>query len=879
MAEFQGLTTREAERKLKEVGYNEIKDIHKVSWLEILLRQIKNNFIIYLLTITVIISFLVGKGTTAYTIIAVIILVIIAGFVQEYKADRAVAALKEMIVPISIVIRNGREIEVLTREIVPGDLLILRNGEKIPADSIILEESELIVDESILTGESKEIKKLAISKKSIINEINTLYAGSFITNGRCIAQVSSTGMKTKFGKIAGLISKAEKELLLQKKVNKITRYMAFIGIFVSVLTGLVILSKTPIINSEAIIGILILTIAISVSSFPEGFPVVLITTLSIGAYRMAKKNAIVNRMSVIETLGETTVICSDKTGTITKGEMTIKEIHTITRKYNVEGVGYEAQGDFLINNSKVDVLKEKNLKLLLKTGILCNDSKIARTGEDKIYHIIGAPTEAALLIAGAKANMFQEEINNIREKEIPFSSERKMMSVLCKEQKDEFVYSKGAIEHILEKCTRIQKENGVFKILKKDKETIKQINKEMTSRALRVIALAYKKFDDKNESIEENLVFMGLVGMEDAPREEVKEALATCRQAGIKVKMITGDDRETAVAIAAQIGLSRGEIVEGKDLDSMTDSELIKRVMNIVIFARVKPEHKIRIVRALKENKEIVTMTGDGVNDAPALKEAHVGVAMGKNGTDVSRAAADLTIKDDNFATIVEAIKEGRTIFHNLRKFISYQLSCNYAELSILFFGVLFSSILGWPIPILLALQILFMNLVTDNIPAVTLGINPSSGDIMDDKPKKNAQLLTKNIFLLIVFTGSLMALVTLLVFYSTFNILHDSAEYARTAALVALIGVEVGGAFVFRSFRKGVFNRSPFVNKYLFIASMISIIATIAIIYTPLSKVFETTRINGIEWLIAVGLTLLFVAIFDILKYINKKKNFWKEE
>ncbi|MFH1801504.1 MAG: cation-transporting P-type ATPase [archaeon] len=878
---LRGLDKKEAEKILQEHGYNEIRDINKISPFKILLRQIKNNFIIYFLAVAVIISFLVEKYATGYAIIAVIVLVVSIGFVQEYKAERAISALKEMIVPVSIAIRDRKETEVLTRELVPGDILILRNGEKVPADCIILEETGLLVNESILTGESKEVRKFAVKKEQDYKEKNQLFTGSFIVNGKCTAKIINTGMLTKFGKIAGMISTAEKELLLQKKINKISKYMAAIGISLSVLTGILILLQSKIITSEVLVSILILTIAIAVSSFPEGFPVALITSLSIGTYRMAKKNAIVNRMSIIETLGETTVICSDKTGTITTGEMTTKEIYTGQRKYSVSGIGYKADGDFFLDNKKIKIDKEKNLQLLLKTAVLCNDAEISRTGEDNIHYVIGAPTEGALLIAGAKAKLFRGEIKHSREKEIPFSSERKIMTVLCKEGKNETIYSKGAFEILIEKCKHIQKENGVFKMLKKDREIFEDINRQMTSRSLRVIAFAYRNLKEshREKNLEEELIFIGIVGIEDPPRKEVKMAIEICRKAGIKVKMITGDNKETAIAIAKQINLDKGKIIDGKEIDSMTDEQLAKAVKEIVIYARVNPEHKLRIVKAFKENGEIITMTGDGVNDAPALKEAHIGIAMGKNGTDVSRSVADLTLKDDNFATIVDAIREGRTIFNNIRKFITYQISCNYAELMIIITGVALAPLFGWPIPLLLALQILFMNLVTDNLPAITLGLNPSSEDIMEEKPRKKSELLNKKLFKIIIFTGTIMSLLTLAVFYISFNRLGDNVEHARTTALTALIFLEIGGAFTFRSFRKGVFNRSPFINKYLFFASLISILATIIIIFTPLNRIFETAHITAVGWAVAISLSLFFVFVFDVLKKINNKKHFWRDE
>ena len=878
MFKEKGLTKKEAEKRLEKYGLNEIKDISKTTPLKILLRQIKSNFMVYLLAVAMFISFFVGKSVTAYTILVIIFMVISVGFIQEYRSEKTISALKNMLVPVSIVIRDGKEQEIQSAIIVPGDIILLRNGEKIPADCLLIEEKELRVNEAVLTGESKEVSKKIGSEKKCSDE-NLVFMGTYIVNGRCAAKVMHTGMNTKFGKIAGLISSTEKELPLQKKVNKIAKYMVFLAIIISVLTGLIMLSRSTLLNEEAILGILILVIALAVSAFPEGFPVVLITTLATGAHHMAKKNAIVNRMSIIETLGETTVICSDKTGTITKGEMTVKRIFANNTFYEITGTGYEGKGDFLHNHKKIDANNEPTLRNLIYNAVLCNDSIIERTGEDMEFRTIGSPTESALLIMGVKAGLFKEDIKFKRVQEIPFNSERKMMSVLCEINKEKVVYSKGALEYLIKKCKFIQKNKKISVLSDLEKKKILEYNKNMTSNSLRTIAFAYKKVNTSTKDhFEDDLVFLGCAGMEDPAREGVKEAIGQCYNAGIKVKMITGDNKETAISIAKEIGL-HGKIMEGIELDNLSDDELTKIIGTITIFARVNPEHKLKIIKALKSNGEIVTMTGDGVNDAPALKEAHIGIAMGKNGTDVSRSVADLTLKDDNFSTIVSAVSEGRTIFKNIRKFSTYQLSCNFAELLILFIGVLLSPFLGWQIPILLALQILFMNLVTDNLPAITLGLNPSSNDSMMEPPRKNSEILNKKLFILLLFTGSLLTVLVLSSYFLAFNVFGETHEYARTVALFSLIGLEIASAFNFRSYRKGVLNRGLMVNPYLVYASVISLIATFVIIYSPLNKVFETVPL-GIDGLLIVAvLSLSLALIFDLLKYVNNKKKFFDIE
>jgi Ca2+-transporting ATPase len=545
----------------------------------------------------------------------------------------------------------------------------------------------------------------------------------------------------------------------------------------------------------------------------------------------------------------------------------------------VTGTGFEGKGDILCNGKKVNLENHPVLRNILYDAVLCNDALLKRDAEGVELRIIGSATESALLVVGAKAGVFREDMKQKRAQEIPFNSERKMMSVLCELNGEKFVYTKGAPEYLLKNCTRLQKTSGIVKLSEKEKARILDMNKSMASSALRTIAFAYKPVATfKKDHFEEDLIFMGLAGMEDPAREEVKDAIMQCYTSGIKVKMITGDNKETALAIAKEIALV-GNLMEGYELDSLTDDELAKVVDAIAIFARVKPEHKLRIVKALKKNGEIVAMTGDGVNDAPALKEAHIGIAMGKNGTDVSRSVADLTLKDDNFKTIVAAISGGRTIFKNIRKFTTYQLSCTFAELTILFIGMLLAPFLGWQIPILLALQILFMNLVTSDLPAITLGNNPQSQDIMKDAPRKDSMLLNKKTIALLVFTGVLLAILVMSAYFIAFNVLGRSAEYARTVALCSLICLEIASAFNYRSFRKGVIGRSLLVNKPLFYASLISLFATFIIVYSPLNRIFSTVPLAWDGIIVMLAVSLVLVMVYDVLKLINRKKKFFDLE
>lgn len=876
MTKITGLTSQEAQQKLQEFGINQIREVKRNSAFDILLRQFKKNYILYLLVAAAVISFIVGKSVTGYTLVVVVLAVIFAGFIQEYKAEKAIDALKQMLMPKTRVIRNGKETELLSTELVPGDIILMRAGEKVPADAVVLEESQVRVDESILTGESKDVKKQDSKSVKTDSDEHKIFMGTFIVSGNCVAEVTHTGMNTKFGSIAGMVSTAEKDLPLQDKINKISTYMVFVALSVSALMGGLLFLRADNINAEFITTTLILMIALSVSAFPEGLPLVMVTTLAAGASKMASKNAIINRMTVIESLGEVTVICTDKTGTVTSGEMTVRKLILDGKTIEVTGNGFDTKGDFLVGGKNFEGKDNLQLKELLLAAVACNDAKIEETADGK-YKPIGSTTEAALLILAAKHGVIAEEANLSRIEEISFTSERKMMSVMVEGNGVKRIYVKGAPEVILKKCTNFQEGNKREKMTEKTLEHFLSENKKMASNAFRTLAFAYKEVpatSSKNYE-ESDLIFLGITGMEDPARPEVKDAIGICERAGIKVKLITGDNRETAVAVAEAVGIT-GKVMNGADLDALTDEELKDEVRDIAIFVRVRPEHKLRIVKALKANGEIVAMTGDGVNDAPALKEAHIGIAMGIKGTDVSRSVADIVLRDDNFATIVSAIAEGRTIFSNIRKFVSYDLSCNFAELMILFFGVLLTPVLGWEAPVLLAIQILFMNLITDNFPALSLAFNPSSPDVLRERPKRKAEIIYKETIVLILATGFIMCVATLLAHYVSFNVLHQSVEVARTQALVTLILIEIGTAFTFRSLRKRVLNRSPFINKYLFMASVISILATILIVYwAPAASVFETVPIKIDSWILAIMTALVLVVIYDIGKVINKKVNF----
>ncbi|MFA6269412.1 MAG: HAD-IC family P-type ATPase [archaeon] len=867
--QFKGLTSAEVKGRFLEYGANEIRSLLTVSIWKVLFRQVSSNFIIYLLLVALIISFFIGKVITAYTIGIVVVVVIGLGFFQEYRAEKAIKSLKTMIVPASIVIRDGKEIEVLTREVVPGDIVLLRAGEKVPADCIVRESNTLKINESILTGESKEIIKEVILKGNVPAEINKVYMGTLVVSGKAIVEVTHTGMNTQFGKIAGLISTAEKELPLRDKVNRIAKFMVYVGITVSILTGVVLFFGAKEITGTVLAEILIVVIAVAVSSFPEGLPIVLTTTLALGAKRMASRNAIVNRMSIIETLGETTVICSDKTGTITKGEMTVKSVITATEEVNVTGVGYEIHGELLSSGKKVIPSKDSALSKLIISSVLCNDTIIERTGTDNIVQVHGTPTEGALLVMAAKCGVYKEDFKGERVEEIPFTSDKKSMTILYKDGNEFVVYQNGAPDYLINRCEYLQKGKSIVKFSKEMKNYFFKKQSFLAKKGYRVICFTYAPAKTlPADGKVKGLIFLGLAGMEDPPRKEAAESIKACLLAGIQVKMITGDYRDTALAIAKQVGIE-GKIMLGGEIDDLTDEELTEVVQGISIFARVRPEHKLRIVRALKLKGEIVTMTGDGVNDAPALKEAHIGVAMGKTGTDVSRESADLILKDDNFATIVAAVEEGRTTYTNVKKFVSYQLACVIGEIILIFVSLL----VGLPLP-LVALQILFMNIIVDDFPAITLGLNPASKDAMHSKPRKNAALLDKESLLFVGAAALVMGFLSLGTFWVLINILNVELAVSRTITLITLIFFQLVSAYCFRSFRFGVHELPITSNKYLFWASLASILATIIVVYSPLNVLFETTPIDPIFWVFALLVSFSVVIVLDVIKKIRGNKS-----
>ncbi len=857
-----GLKASEASLRLSEYGPNKIKSRKRRTSLIIFLEQFKS-FLVILLLVATAISIALGLLTDAMVIGAILILNAVLGFYQEYKAEKAIEALKKLIVTKVLVIRNRENLEIPIEQLVPGDIVVLEAGNRVPADLRLFEALNLKIDESMLTGESVPATKhtKVLKDVSLTERENTAFMGTLVTYGRGMGIVVSTGMSTEMGKIAGMVQEKEEPTPLQIKLQKLGKML-----------GLVVLIATALIFSIGLVksidpfDMFLTALSLAISAVPEGLPAVITLTLAIGTQRMLRKNSAIKRLAAVEALGSTTVICADKTGTMTTNEMTVKKIWSSGKIIDVSGVGFEPKGDFLLNNKKIDPKKTGSLDILLKIGSMCNNS-ILKKG--KQWKVIGDPTEGALKVLAEKAEL-KEDYKKINE--IPFSSERKKMTTIHNVGGELFAYTKGAPEVILSMCNKIYV-NRSFE--KRDKDRILKIVHELAGNGLRVLGFSYKKLS-KNysiNSVENNMTFVGLAAMIDPPRKETKSAIALCKRAGIKIKMITGDHELTAKAIASQVGL-QGNILRGEQLDKMDDKKLKEVVEDTVIFARVSPSHKIRIVDILKDNGHVVAMTGDGVNDAPALKKADVGVAMGIKGTDVSKEAADMVLMDDNFSTIVSAVEEGRGIYDNIRKFIRFLLAANFDELAMITVPMLIgltdaTGAIALPY---LPIHILWINLITDGLPALALSVDPKNPDVMKKPPKDPKKGIITGTLAFIIFAS-------ILDFVSSFSIfvleLPNGLDKARTMAFSAAILFEMFFVFNCRSEKKGAFRLNPLTNKKLLIAVLISFILQIVIIYVPLFQgIFHLTALNLLDWVkVLLFSSLGLLAMPEILMRFSKNK------
>lgn len=885
---YVGLSERDANQKLEKYGPNTLTEKKKISAFKILFDQFKDFMVLILIACTLISAFM-GELTEAITIIAIVMLNCILGFVQEYRTERTMEALRELAAPVARVIRDGKLVEIPAEIIVPGDLIVLEAGDRVPADAILVEANGLLVDESLLTGESVPVEKSLnpeYSKSDNIGDrLNHLFMGTIVTSGRAKALVNATGMATEMGKIADMIQNIEdEETPLQKRLEHLGKFIVY-----GCLVICAIVSLTGIIRGEKIFTMLLSGISLAVAAVPEGLPAIVTIALALGVQRMLKRNSFVKKLPAVETLGCASVICSDKTGTLTENKMTVRKIYTGGKLIDINGGSLSSEGEFSISGKVIDPLNLESLKLSIQISSLCNNAVMTKATKssnavDKMKSILskqdkwelsGEATEAALLVAGAKAGLTQEQLNSTYNRigEIPFDSDRKCMSVICESKKGEtFVFTKGAPDIIIEKCTKLYSSTGVRELSKEDKRLILKKNDELAKDALRVLGVAYKKLSSKkydNRHVEEELIFVGLIGMIDPPRKEAVNAVRKCRFAGIKPVMITGDHKITAGAIARELDIiTEGEkVVTGAELEAMDDAKLQSIVNDVSVYARVSPKHKLRIVKALKKQGHIVAMTGDGVNDAPAIKEADIGVAMGITGTDVTKEAASMVLLDDNFATIVAAIEEGRIIYDNIRKFIRYMLSCNIGEVLTMFLGML----IGLPLP-LLPIQILWVNLVTDGLPAIALSLDPAEKDIMMRPPRGAKENIFSNGLLnLILFRGALVGLSTLAVFISILYF-TGNVTTARTGAFVTLVLTQLIHVFECKSERKNIFEINLFNNIPLVLAVICSLIMIIGVVYIPVFQgVFKTVSLSYYDWVLIAGFSAMGPVISSFFK-VNKK-------
>ncbi|MDU5105520.1 calcium-translocating P-type ATPase, SERCA-type [Clostridium sp.] len=837
-----GLTTKEAEKRQKNYGLNEISHKKKSSPIVIFLSQF-NDFIVWVLIAATIISGLMGDMADAITILIIVVVNAIMGFVQEYRTEKSLEALKELAAPTCKVIRDGILKVINSIEVTLGDLVILEAGDRIPADGSFIESSGIMVDESLLTGESVGVSK--DSKKGK----NQGFMGTTILKGRGALLVDSIGMSTEMGRIANLLDNIEEEKSpLRERLDSLGKILVALCLVICAVVTIL-----GIIRGNEITEMFLLGVSLAVAAIPEGLAAIVTVALALGVSRMLKKNALVRKLPAVETLGCTSVICSDKTGTLTQNKMTVKEVYINGRIYDL------------------DKEELKNHLTLMKAFVYCNDFNYDFNSKNIDKALLGDPTETALVKA------FFNEVNILKDFmskasrtfDIPFDSNRKMMSVIVKEGNKEVCYMKGAPERVIERCTQIL-ENGVVKPLTHQKKRqVASYIEAMSNRALRCIASAYKETGlIRGEDLEKDLIFLGVAGSIDPPRVEVRDAVLKCKLAGIQPVMITGDHKNTALAIAKSINICNtdDQAMTGEEIEKISDEELIKKVKNVRVFARVSPHHKLRIVKAFKKQNNIVAMTGDGVNDAPAIKEADIGIAMGISGTDVTKEAASMVLMDDNFATIVSAVEEGRIIYDNIRKFIRYLLSCNLGEVLTMFLA----SIFYLPNP-LTPIQILFVNLATDGLPAIALGVDPPDKDIMMQQPRqKGESIFARGLWSKIVIRGCLIGICTLLSFM-TGRLYGMDLATCRTLALITLVMSQLLHVFECRSERHSIFEIKVFSNPYLVGAVLVSISMVLAILYIPfLANVFNTIPLGLGQWAIVLfysGVIFLINSLYLFIK------------
>ncbi|OAK72605.1 cation-translocating P-type ATPase [Lederbergia galactosidilytica] len=869
----QGLTNKAVETKRNKFGWNELSEGEKQSAILLFFSQFKDFMVLVLLGATLI-SGILGEYIDAITIMAIVFLNGILGFIQERKAEKSLEALKNLSAPQVSVLREGQWVKINSRDVVPGDILRFSSGDRIGADMRLLQANNLQIEESALTGESiPSTKYTGVIQDTAPNlgDLNNMaFKGTLVTSGNGMGIVTATGMKTAMGEIAHMIQTATvMSTPLQRRLQQLGKILITVALALTLLVVVV-----GIIHGHDVFTMFLAGVSLAVAAIPEGLPAIVTVALSLGVQRMIRKNAIVRKLPAVETLGCASVICSDKTGTMTQNKMTVTHVWSGGKTYQFSG---EDHDQLYYNEQKVNFGNEKAIKQLLTFGVLCNHAELMR--KDGKVIVDGDPTEGALLMSALKAEIHRDSLLKqfTIQKEYPFDSGRKMMSVIVKDEDGkQFVITKGAPDVLAEKCESILWEQKKRMLNGEIGEEIQATVQQLAGQALRTIAIAFKPFQgdiypQNEKEIEKELTFIGLQGMIDPPRPEVKAAVAECKQAGIKTVMITGDHQATACAIAEQLGiLGKNDLVmDGQQLNQLSVEELEEVVENVAVFARVTPEHKLKIVKALQSNGHIVAMTGDGINDAPAIKSADIGIAMGITGTDVAKEASSLILMDDNFTTIKSAIHEGRNIYENIRKFIRYLLASNVGEILVMLFAMLMSM----PLP-LVPIQILWVNLVTDGLPAMALGLDQSEDNVMKRRPRPvNEGVFARGLGWKIISRGFLIGISTLLAFFFIYQRDPANLAYAQTVAFTTLIMAQLIHVFDCRS-EVSIFSRNPFENKYLVLSVLFSLALTICVIYIPaLQPIFHTVPIIGADWLLIAVMSALPTFLLAGSFIIRKKK------
>ncbi|MBU5211004.1 calcium-translocating P-type ATPase, SERCA-type [Heyndrickxia oleronia] len=870
-----GLTASDVEKKRKQFGWNELQEGEKQSAFLLFISQFKDFMILVLLAATLI-SGLLGEYIDAIAIIAIVLINGFLGFFQERRAEKSLHALKELSAPQVTVLRDGQWHKIPSKEVVVGDIIRFSSGDRIGADVRLVQTVNLEIEESALTGESvpavKSIAPISNSHASLGDLENMAFMGTMVTRGNGLGIVTGIGMNTAMGKIADMIQNAENLVTpLQRRLEQLGK------ILITVALGLTLLVVVAgVVHGHDLYTMFLAGVSLAVAAIPEGLPAIVTIALSLGVQRMIRKNAIVRKLPAVETLGCASVICSDKTGTMTQNKMTVTHLWSGGNTWNLTGTGYNPKGSFYIEDQEITPQNEKSLYQLLTFGLLCNHAELKK--KDDEFIIDGDPTEGALLVSALKAGLTRDSLlKQFKiEKEFPFDSTRKMMSVIVKDKNGRrFVITKGAPDVLLGLSESVLWGGKQQYLNEELKNAIESSVEHLASMALRTIAIAFKPIQEQtvilNErDAEKGLTFVGIQGMIDPPRPEVKQAIKECREAGIKTIMITGDHAITARSIAGQLGIFRGKekVMEGAELNNLSLDALEEVVEDVAVFARVSPEHKLKIVKALQNRGHIVAMTGDGVNDAPAIKSADIGISMGITGTDVAKEASSLILLDDNFATIKAAINEGRNIYENIRKFVRYLLASNVGEILVMLFAML----LSLPLP-LVPIQILWVNLVTDGLPAMALGLDKPEDDVMRRKPRHPKEgIFARRLGWKVISRGFLIGIVTLLAFLTIYHKNPENLAYAQTVAFATLVLTQLIHVFDCRS-EKSIFSRNPFGNMYLVWAVISSLLLMLLAIYVPaLQPIFHTIPIEPKDWMLIIGLSSVPTFLLAGSLFVRKK-------